>query len=74
MSFKALSLDSRGPKPKNENLKTLNLLNFFYENEYYKIGMNSKLNTSNLSQIQTYISVDILTIIEAFYSISLQIF
>ena len=64
MSFKALSLDSKGPKPKNENLKTLNLLNLFYENEYSKIGMNSKLNASNLSQILTYISVDILTNIE----------
>jgi len=36
----------------------------FYANEYSKIDMNSKLNTSNLSQIQTYISVDILTNIE----------
>ena len=64
MTFKVLSLDSKGPKPKNDNLKTFNLLNSFYENEYSKIGMNSKLNSSNLSQIQTYISVDILTNIE----------
>jgi len=64
MTFKVLSLDSKGPKPKNDNLKTFNLLNSFYENEYSKIGMNSKLNSSNLSQILTYISVDILTNIE----------
>ena len=64
MTFKVLFFDSKGPKSKNDNFKTFNLLNSFYENEYSKIGMNSKLNSSNLSQIQTYISVDILTNIE----------
>lgn len=64
MTFKALSLPSKGPKPKNQNLEIYNLLNEFYETKYSDIGIEKKIDAVNLSQIISYIATDILTNIE----------
>ena len=64
MAYKVLSLDSAGPKPKGDNLNTLNELQKLYNSEYKNLGCSQKLDASNLSQIISYSCVDILKNIE----------
>ena len=53
-----------GPKEKDDNLILLNLLNTFYEESYSILINNKKFDTSNLSQVHSYISTDIKTNID----------
>jgi hypothetical protein len=64
MAYKVLSLDSAGPKPKGDNLNTLNELQELYDNEYKNLACSQKLDASNLSQIISYSCIDIMKNIE----------
>lgn len=65
MLFKSLTLPSKGGKnPSGENLKIYNEFVDFYEKEYKKLGYENKLSGLHLSQIISYLSVDIITNIE----------
>ena len=63
-TFRCLTLDSRGPKPKGENLSTLTEFNKFYEENYKNNGLLEKIDGTHLSQILEYSSTDMLTNIE----------
>ena len=64
MAFKSLIKESRGPKPKNENLEIYNEFKKFYETEYKILGLSEKLDGKYLSQILEYTSTDMITNIE----------
>ena len=64
MVFKSLMIDSRGPKPKGNNMSLLTEFNKFYEEHYKNNGLLNKIDGNNLSQILEYSSVDMLTNIE----------
>lgn len=64
MVFKALTLESSGPKPKGTNLSLYNEFIEFYESTYKNLGYETKIDGKNLSQILGYMSVDMLTNIE----------
>lgn len=64
MAYKVLSMDSVGPKPKGENLNTLNELQKLYYEEYKYLGCSQKLDASKLSQIINYSCVDMMKNIE----------
>ncbi len=64
MAFKSLLLDSQGPKPKGENLKLYDEFKKLYEDEYKQLNYEDKLDGVNLSQILSYMSIDMLTNIE----------
>ncbi|MCJ7636343.1 MAG: hypothetical protein MUO21_02530, partial [Nitrososphaeraceae archaeon] len=50
MAYKALLLDSAGPKPKGQNKIYYNEFLKLYENTYKKLGYSQKLSGNNLSQ------------------------
>lgn len=64
MAFKALTIESRGPKPKGNNLVLLNEFNKFYNDHYKILGLPNKIDGLHLSQILEYTSTDMLTNIE----------
>ena len=64
MAFKCLVMESRGPKPKDDNLILLNEFNKIYNNHYKENGLLNKIDGSHLSQILEYMSTDMITNIE----------
>ncbi|ARF09408.1 hypothetical protein Indivirus_1_31 [Indivirus ILV1] len=64
MGFKALTLESFGPKPKGQNKIYYEEFLKFYENIYKQLGYTQKLNGKNLSQILNYSATSIKTCIE----------
>jgi hypothetical protein len=64
MVFKALTIESVGPKPKSENGKYYKEFEEFYKTEYKKLGYNDKLDGTHLSQIIGYTSTEMVTAIE----------
>lgn len=64
MAFKSLLKDSQGPKPKGTNLNLYNEFKKLYDDEYKKLNYENKLDGVNLSQILSYMSIDMLTNIE----------
>lgn len=64
MAFKALLLDSAGPKPKGQNGIYYDEFIEFYENTYKHLGYTQKLSGRNLSEIISYSITSIITNIE----------
>jgi hypothetical protein len=64
MAFKSLVEESSGPKPKGSNLDLFNEFNIFYEETYKHLNYDTKIDAVNLSQILSYMSIDMLTNIE----------
>ena len=64
MAFKSLIKESRGPKAKDENLILLTEFNKFYDEHYKNLGLLDKLDGSQLSQILSNMSTDMLKNIE----------
>lgn len=64
MVFKALTLESSGPKPKGTNLSLYSEFIQFYNTIYKDLGYKNKIDGKNLSQILGYMAVDMLTNIE----------
>ena len=64
MSFKALTLSSQGPKPKDSNGLLLDEFEKFYDDTYKKLGLENKIDGSYLSQILNSMATDMLTNIE----------
>ena len=64
MVFKTLTISSRGPKPKENNLKLFEEFEKFYNEHYKNLGLEDKINGLHLSQILEYTSTDMLTNIE----------
>ena len=64
IAFKALTLESAGPKPKGQNKIYYEEFLKFYESTYKNLGYTQKLNGKNLSQILNYSATSIKTCIE----------
>jgi hypothetical protein len=64
MIFKALTMDSAGPKPKGTNKKYYDEFIKFNDNTYKTLGYTDKLTGVNLSQIIGYTTTSMLTCIE----------
>lgn len=64
MIFKALTMDSRGPKPKGSNGQYYNEFLEFYEKNYKDLGYQDKIDGNNLSQMIWYTAVSMVTNIE----------
>ena len=64
MTFKALTLSSQGPKPKDSNGLLLDEFEKFYDDTYKKLGLENKIVGSYLSQILNSMATDMLTNIE----------
>lgn len=64
MVYKIFLIESRGPKPKDQNLDTFNKLKQFYELEFKNLTDGERINGKNLSDIIGYSAIDILTNIE----------
>ena len=64
MIFKAITCESKGPKPKGDNLALFNEFKLFYDEHYKNLGLNEKLDGLHLSQILNNMATDMLTNIE----------
>ncbi|AYV79960.1 MAG: hypothetical protein Gaeavirus3_14 [Gaeavirus sp.] len=64
MAFKALSIDSNGPKPKDDNLRLYNEFKTFFDDVYSKLECKLKNNSKNLSKILQYSATEMITSIE----------
>ena len=64
MIFKAITCESKGPKPKGDNLTLFNEFKLFHNEHYKNLGLNEKLNGLHLSQILNNMATDMLTNIE----------
>ncbi len=61
MAFKVLTEKSAGPKPKGDNLKIYSEFEDFYTSTYSKLNYPKKISGKNLSQIISYMCIDMLT-------------
>jgi hypothetical protein len=64
MAYKSLRDKCRGPKPKGANLKLLNDFNNFYTSHYQKLGLENKIDGTNLPHILIDMATEMLTNIE----------
>ena len=64
MAFKSLIKESQGPKPKGSNLDLYNEFIKLYNEQYKHLNYDIKLDGKNLSQILSYMSIDMITNIE----------
>ena len=64
MAFKSLIKESQGPKPKGSNFELYNEFIKLYNEQYKNLNYNTKLDGKNLSQILSYMSIDMITNIE----------
>jgi hypothetical protein len=64
IAYKSLRDKSRGPKPKGANLTLLKEFNDFYNLHYQKLGMEHKIDGTNLPQILSSMATEMLTNIE----------
>ena len=64
MIFKSLVVDSKGPKPKDENLLLFTELREFYHKKYSLLGLPNLMNGTNLSAIINYQTTEMVTSVE----------